>query len=172
MLAAIDAHYEGETAAVACVTFQGWADPIPQSEHSLLVHCVEAYIPGEFWRRELPCILAVLRLLPSPPETVVIDGYVWLDGNGRKGLGAHLFEALGGSTAVVGVAKHSFQGADNAALVHRGGSERPLYVTAEGMPGQSAAAAVRSMHGAHRVPTLLKRVDRLCRQALQDRRFR
>ena len=164
MLAAVDAQYEGETAAVACVTFLDWTDPAPESEHSTLVDSVEAYIPGEFWRRELPCILAVLRLLPQPPETILIDGYVWLDGNGRKGLGAHLFDALGGSTAVVGVAKHSFHGAVNAALVHRGQSERPLHVTAQGMPLQAAEAAVRSMHGEHRIPTLLKRVDQLCRR--------
>jgi len=169
MLAAVDAHYEGETAAVACVTFLEWRDPAPASEHSTLVHSVEDYVPGAFWRRELPCILAVLRLLPSPPEVVLVDGYVWLDGNGRRGLGAHLFDALGGSTAVVGVAKHAFRGAVDAALVHRGRSERPLYVTAEGMPLQAAEAAVRAMHGTHRIPTLLKRVDWLCRQALRDR---
>jgi deoxyribonuclease V len=91
MLAAVDAQYEAETAAVACVTFLDWSDPAPASEHSTLVHPVEEYIPGELWRRELPCIMAVLRLLSNLPETVLIDGYVWLDGSGRKGLGAHLF---------------------------------------------------------------------------------
>lgn len=168
MLAAIDAQYAEETAAVACVTFLEWGDSGAKSEHSTLVHDVEAYTPGEFWRRELPCILAVLGLLPASPATILIDGYVWL-GDGRKGLGAHLFDALGGSTAVIGVAKNPFSGAMNAALVHRGLSERPLHVTAQGMPLQAAEAAVRSMHGEHRIPTLLKRVDQVCRQVLAAR---
>lgn len=169
MLAAVDAQYADDTAAVACVTFVDWGDSVAKSEHSTRVHAVEAYTPGELWRRELPCILAVLDLLPEPPAIVLIDGYVWLDGAGRKGLGAHLFDALGGSTPVIGVAKNPFSGAMNAALVHRGVSGRPLHVTAQGMPLQAAEAAVRSMHGEHRIPTLLKRVDQLCRQALASR---
>jgi deoxyribonuclease V len=43
-------------------------------------------------------------------------------------------------------------------------AKRPLYVTAAGVGVDQAAAWVRSMHGPHRLPTLLKRVDRLCRE--------
>ena len=50
-----------------------------------------------------------------------------------------------------------------AEAVLRGGSERPLWVTAAGMDPREACARVREMHGAHRIPTLLKRVDALCR---------
>jgi deoxyribonuclease V len=168
MIAAVDAQYERATGAVACVTFHDWADPVAASEHSTLVHAIDEYMPGEFWRRELPCILAVLRLLPRPPQIVLIDGYVWLDNDGRKGMGAHLFDALHGSTAVVGVAKRPFRGAP-AALVHRGGSLRPLHVTAQGLPAAAAEAAILSMHGRHRIPTLLKRVDQVSRQTLRER---
>jgi deoxyribonuclease V len=94
----------------------------------------------------------------------VIDGYVWLDGAGRAGLGAYLFEAMHGRAAVVGVAKNTFRRSTHAAAVVRSGSRRPLYVTARGLPLEEAAAAVRSMHGAHRIPTLLKLVDRLSRE--------
>lgn len=166
MLAAIDAQYADDLAAVACITFSAWTDATAQLEKTTLVHGIEPYTPGEFWRRELPCILAALRLLPEAPSVVVIDGYVWLDGDGRKGLGARLFDALGGHVAVVGVAKHPFHGASNAAEVRRGKSDRPLLVTAEGISLKQAEAAVLSMHGGFRVPTLLKRVDQLCRQAL------
>jgi deoxyribonuclease V len=167
VLAAVDAQYSDEVAAASCVTFATWTDPTPASEHSTLVHGVEPYEPGEFWRRELPCIIAVLGQLQKPPEVVVIDGYVWLDDKGRKGLGAHLAEALAGP-AVIGIAKHPFAGASNATLVQRGKSLRPLHVTAQGISLDDAAAAVRSMHGAHRIPTLIRRVDELCRQALAD----
>lgn len=100
---------------------------------------------------------------------MLVDGDVWLDDQGRKGLGAHLFDALGGTTAVVGVAKHSFFAAVNAASVRRGQSERPLHVTAAGLSIEAAEAGVRSMHGEYRIPTLLKRADLLCREALERR---
>lgn len=168
-LAAVDAQYAEDTAAVACVTFDDWPDPFARAEYTTLLPAAEAYTPGEFWRRELPCILSVLRLLPEPPAVVLVDGYVFLDDTGRKGLGAHLFDALGGTTAVVGVAKHSFFGAVNAASVRRGQSERPLHVTAAGLALEVAEAGLRSMHGEYRIPTLLKRVDLLCREALERR---
>ena len=76
---------------------------------------------------------------------------------------------------VIGVAKNRFRSyvsgsADDPAFesieLLRGDSNRPLFVTAIGMAPRDAAALVRSMHGANRLPTLLKRVDRLCRQGL------
>lgn len=169
LLAAVDAQYAADTAAVACVTFRDWPDAVAAGEYSTLLPAADAYTPGEFWRRELPCILSVLRLLPEPPTVVLVDGYVWLDDKGRKGLGAHLFDALGKTTAVVGVAKHSFFGASNAASVRRGQSARPLHVSAAGLSLEAAESGVRSMHGEYRIPTLLKRVDWLCREALERR---
>ncbi|PKN30756.1 MAG: endonuclease V, partial [Deltaproteobacteria bacterium HGW-Deltaproteobacteria-21] len=47
--------------------------------------------------------------------------------------------------------------------VFRGRSKSPLYVTAAGMDPSEAAGHIRSMHGGHRIPTLLKQVDRLSR---------
>jgi deoxyribonuclease V len=128
---------------------------------------VAPYVPGSFFLRELPCLLAVLEQVPGGPgavELIVVDGYVWLDGAGREGLGAHLFRHLEGRTPVVGVAKTSFAGA--AALpVLRGTSKRPLWVTAAGVAPEDAVSWVASMHGPHRVPTLLQRVDHLCRRS-------
>ena len=40
---------------------------------------------------------------------------------------------------------------------------RPLFVTARGMPAADAARLVESMHGGHRIPTLIARVDHLAR---------
>ena len=94
-------------------------------------------------------------------HAVLVDGFVWL-GEGRPGLGARLYEAIGGAYPVVGVAKNPFRGAPAAAIT-RGGSARPLYITAVGLATSDAAARVESRHGPHRIPTLLKAVDRLCR---------
>ena len=67
--------------------------------------------------------------------------------------------------SVIGVAKTSFHDNDAAIEVARGASARPLYVTAEGIDVTRAADDVRRMHGAHRIPTILKRVDRLARDS-------
>jgi deoxyribonuclease V len=67
---------------------------------------------------------------------------------------------------VVGVAKTRFAGAGGSAVpICRGGSRSPLYITAAGADAIDAAGWVAAMHGPHRVPTLLKRVDRLARTA-------
>lgn len=105
MLAAVDAQCAGAKAAVACITFSDWSAPASHSEHATLVHSIAPYAPGEFWLRELPCILKVLEELAEQPNVILIDGYVWLDGNRRKGMGARLYDALEGRSAVVGVAK-------------------------------------------------------------------
>jgi deoxyribonuclease V len=110
--------------------------------------------------------LAVLDLLPGLPDLVVIDGYVWLASAARPGLGAHLHAALGGKRPVVGVAKSAFAGVESCSQVvqvFRGGSKRPLFVTAIGVEPAAAGEWVRRMAGAHRIPELLKVTDRLSR---------
>ena len=166
MLACLDVDYraDGSARAAALVT-RGWMDAEPVEARTRSIPHVPAYTPGAFFRRELPCLLAVL----APPipglQAVIVDGYVTLDAAGTPGLGAHLFGALGGAVAVVGVAKSPYWGSPHAAPVQRGQARRPLYVTAAGLPLAEAAALVASMHGAHRLPTLLRQVDRLCRDA-------
>lgn len=66
------------------------------------------------------CIPAVLQQLPTPPDLVVIDGYVWLDDRDRMGLGGHLFESLGQAVPIIGVAKTRFAAATSAVEVFRG----------------------------------------------------
>jgi deoxyribonuclease V len=64
---------------------------------------------------------------------------------------------------VIGVAKTPFRTATHAALVFRGRSARPLYVTAAGMTIADAARLVAAMAGSFRLPDALKRADRLAR---------
>ncbi len=165
MILAVDVQYdEGHDAAqVAGVAFATWLDAEPTDERVVRVQGVEPYVPGEFFRRELPCLLALLGALEHPPELIVVDGYV--DLGERPGLGRHLFEALDGAIPVVGVAKTRFHDAP-AVEVLRGTSRTPLLVTAAGMSPEAAAEGVAAMHGAHRIPGLLKRVDQLARGLL------
>ncbi len=152
----------------AGVVFSRWTDAEPTAEHTLLIPAVAPYESGAFYRRELPCIEALLAVVPERVDTVVVDGHVWLGDAHSPGLGAYLYESLGRAVPVVGVAKNRFgvdPGIRGAALeVVRGQSRRPLFVTAAGMDAQQAAEAVASMHGPHRLPTLLKRADQLCRR--------
>ena len=164
MLACVDVDYHDGRAVAACVLFRAWCDSESAGECVDEIVQVETYQPGQFYRRELPCLLSLLARIKEPLETIVIDGYVWLGDETKPGLGAHLFEALGRNVPVVGVAKSRFAGAE-AETVCRGSSRRPLYVSAAGMDRQTAARHIQSMHGPYRIPTLLRKVDQLCRRS-------
>jgi deoxyribonuclease V len=164
MIACVDVDYRGEEAVAAAALIAQFDDATPARESVVRIAGTSAeYLPGEFYRRELPCIIEVLRTVRDV-DVVVIDGYVWL-ARERPGLGARLFDVLGGTVAVVGVAKTAFRDNDAAVEVLRGESSRPLFVTARGIDVAVAADRVRTMHGAHRIPTILARVDRLARDA-------
>lgn len=160
MIACLDADYRSSHALAACVLADAWTSSAPADRLVARVESVSDYAPGRFFERELPCLRAVLALVRGPLEAAIVDGCVWLDG--RPGLGAHLFEALGRTVPVVGVAKTPFRGAE-AKEIRRGLARRPLYVTAAGLDPDLAAARIREMHDPFRVPTLLREVDRLCR---------
>ncbi len=162
MISVLDVQYTGTTARAACVQLGDWPDERPADQWAVDVDHVAPYQPGRFFERELPCLLAVLRARPLP-QFIVIDGYVWLDLKQAKGLGAHLYDAIGGAAPVIGVAKTAYQGSAMAAQVVRGVSKSPLYVTAVGMPRDQAEANVRRLHGANRLPTAIAAVDRLAR---------
>lgn len=163
MIACVDVDYRASGAVAACVLFRAWDDAASASETVIPIAHVEPYEPGQFYRRELPCLLAVLEAAGGSPDIVIVDGYVWLADERDPGLGAHLHQALSGRAAVVGVAKTRFASAGAAREILRGTSRHPLFVTAAGIDVDEAAAHVRAMHGPHRTPTLLKRVDQLCR---------
>lgn len=159
----VDVDYRESRAVAAAVLFHAWCDEIPAKEVAVHIEEVQPYWPGRFYARELPCLIQVLNALATPPDIVIVDGYVWLGSADKPGLGAALFEALSREAAVIGVAKTRFRGSTNAVEVFRGKSRSPLYITAAGMESSEAAEHIRSMHGVHRIPTLLRRVDRLSR---------
>ena len=167
MLFCVDVGYQEDQAIAAGLVFQDWPDTQAMREITRVISPVEPYVSGEFYRRELPCILHLLQEIPEP-ATIIVDGYVWLGGTDRPGLGAHLYGALDGKIPVVGVSKNPFHRASPVAEVCRGQSERPLFVSAVGMPLDQAATSIQAMDGSHRIPTLLKRVDQLSRGLAAD----
>ncbi|MCR9142404.1 MAG: endonuclease V [bacterium] len=188
MKLAVDVLYRENRAQVAAILFADWADPGPLRTEVLEMQVESDYVPGEFYRRELPCIRNILadRFAGDELQHIVIDGFVYLDQNRRAGLGAHLYRELNGplaskrnseiaskengSISVIGVAKTAFHGmqphateTDFYRTVRRGESQTPLYITATGLDLDAAADAIQSMHGKYRMPTLLKQLDRLTR---------
>ena len=164
MILAVDSHYQADCAHVAGVAFETWSAAHPQAVYCSQVPGARAYVPGEFYKRELPGILTLLREHRLSPATIVIDSYVYLDGAAKPGLGKHLYDALNGRTRIIGVAKSPLPGIRSPYTLLRGSSSRPLYVTAEGVPLASAKTCLAAMHGGHRIPTLLKMADRECRR--------
>lgn len=160
-LGAVDVHYPATGGARAALIVA--ADPDFRTiigEYTAVLGEVASYRPGAFFVRELPAIEAVLAV-GGPVDILIVDGYVDLDPAGRPGLGAHVHDRL--QIPIIGVAKTAFRPATHAVPVLRGGSARPLYVTATGLPAPDAAALVAGMAGQHRLPDALRRADRLAR---------
>ena len=166
MILAVDVAYHKESASVGGVFFHHWTDDKPQKE--LLISCdaPDNYLPGRFYRRELPCIAALLEQVPEKLDCIIIDGFVFLGRAKDPGLGKYLHDILQNKVAVIGIAKTPFKDTPESCEVLRGRSRKPLYVTAVGIRVERAKSLIKSMHGKGRIPTLLKRVDRLCREAL------
>ena len=159
MIVALDVHYDDKSRAAA-VVFEDWPDAKPVSEYIAEIDDVEEYIPGEFYKRELPCLLAVLGQVKEPISTLIIDGYVNL--GDKPGLGMHLWDSIGQMYPVIGVAKSRFHGAKPVEVL-RGLSKEPLYITAVGIDEEEAANSIKKLHGEFRIPTLLKKVDKMSR---------
>jgi deoxyribonuclease V len=163
MILAVDVQYYDDYAIVAGVLFENWDSEVAKQEVTCRLESSEygEYVPGEFYKRELPCIEKVIDAFGFCPEVIVIDGYV--DLGEKPGLGRYLYDAHSGMAEVVGVAKSRFINDDGFALSR--GDARPIYITSTGnmFDNEEAAELVASMAGPFRMPTLLKRADTLAR---------
>jgi deoxyribonuclease V len=167
MKAALDVYYENNRSTAACVVFKNWSDSKPTEFIRVVVPSTSQYRAGRFYLRELPCLMSVLQRAGQEFQTIVIDGYVHLKNDVGKGLGMHLFESLSYSPVVIGVAKNPLKVADHFVPINRGRSRKPLFVSAVGCSVDEAAQSVLSMHGSHRIPTLLKLADQQARGSYQ-----
>jgi len=161
MIIAIDVYYKNERAKAVSVEFEDWKDEKPTQIHTVELDEIEEYIPGQFYKRELPCILKVLKKSNlATIEAIIVDGYVQLDEKGKLGLGGYLFEELEGKTPIIGVAKKHFHTIGNKCVeVFRGESKKPLFVTAVGIDLHFSAKKIEEMYGEFRFPELLKILD-------------
>jgi deoxyribonuclease V len=168
MKACLDVHYLTNTACAAAVIFNNWTDTTPLNRYTEFVQDNKAYEPGKFYLRELKPLMAVIEQIKEPIQIYLIDAYCYLSSGNEPGLGAYLYAATGGRSAIIGVAKNRFRDTHHATEVVRGNSKRPLYVTSIGLSQEEAAALVSVMAGEFRIPTLLKAVDQLARISHQS----
>ncbi|RLJ32366.1 endonuclease V [Chryseobacterium sp. 7] len=165
MIYAFDTYYYEDYANTVCIAFEDWTS---EKEVEIFIEHTSvnsAYESGAFYKRELPCIVSLLKKITLRPEDIIIvDGYVTLDNDGKIGLGGHLYEALNENCPIVGIAKNEFTTPDSQRRsVFRGESKTPLFVTAKGMNVDEIQLKVEKMHGTYRIPTLLKKLDQLSR---------
>jgi len=169
LILALDTYYFPDNARTAGVFFT-WKDAQPSSYFANTLDEVQDYVPGAFYKRELPCILHLLQTLDlSETEAILIDGHVYVDNDKKYGLGGYLWEALEQKIPIIGVAKRPFKGNEKVCQpVFRGTSKNPLYVSTIGANLGKAAANVKAMHGEFRIPDVLKKLDQLSREPLGD----
>ena len=163
MIYALDVQYNGDSdALVACVGFESWDDTQLSYSSTHFIEKIEPYQAGSFYKREFPCLIEALSGL-NDIESVVVDGYVWLQQESRAGLGMHLYNALDKPTPIIGVAKSLFGGTPKRCELLRGKSKKPLYISSVGVELEEAKLSIAKMSGEYRIPSFLKRVDSLAR---------
>lgn len=166
MILAFDTYYFDNKAKTVCLEFENWNEDKNFKVHTEIIDNVSEYIPGEFYKRELPCILSLLNQIDLKNiEAIIVDGFVYLDDDKKNGLGGHLYEKLNKEIPIIGVAKTNFASIekDKKALL-RGDSAKPLFITSIGIDLEEAFQKVESMAGEFRMPTLLKELDRLTKE--------
>ncbi|MEE6126600.1 endonuclease V [Chryseobacterium arthrosphaerae] len=166
MIYAFDTYYYEDFANTACIAFEDWESEKEVETFIEQTKINSEYESGAFYKRELPCILSLLQKITlKSGDIIIVDGYVTLDNEGKSGLGGHLYKALDEKYPVVGIAKNEFTTPDTERRsVFRGESRIPLFLTAKGIDVDEVKTKVEQMHGAYRMPTLLKKLDQLSRE--------
>ncbi|OXA75885.1 endonuclease V [Flavobacterium columnare] len=160
MILAIDVYYIDDIAKSVGVLFN-WEDAEPKETIIDIKQGIEEYIPGEFYKRELPCIEALLKKIPLEKlEIIIIDGHIYVDDSLKYGLGGYVWELLEKKIPIIGVAKNAFHSNKTTVEpVYRGESKKPLYVSTIGIEIGKAVGHLKNMHGNFRIPSILKELD-------------
>jgi len=165
MIYAFDTYYYDDFAKTICIAFKNWDSENEEAIYSENTSITSDYESGAFYKRELPCILSLLKKIDlKESDIIIVDGYVTLNNDGKIGLGGYLYNALDNKIPVVGIAKNGFVAEDDKRReVFRGESTTPLFVTSQGIDVDEIKIALKNMSGAYRIPALLKKLDQLTR---------
>ncbi len=163
MKLALELHHAGDLVVVAAVAFDEWDAAEPTKTYTSRCQRAGKATAGEPDLRDLACMLQLLREHGLAPDNLLINGFVHLDAQETAGLGWHLYLALGGRVAVIGVARSARSALGAQYEVFREELARPLTVTCAGVDLGAAKTRLRAMHGRRRVPTLLKLATRIAK---------
>ena len=176
MILALDSYYKDGICNTSLVVFVSIKDDVPYYKDTIYTEVTSEYIPGEFYKRELPGIIKIIeKLQKERPDiwkhitTIIIDSYIILKSDDKEwgGLGFYLNEflkSIGEKKIIYGVAKSKFGDCEKISkLVYRGKSKNPLYVQST-YKNHTAAGVIHNMYGEYRIPTMLKLVDNLSRK--------
>lgn len=157
-IACFDVYYYGGRAKASSIVFQ--TGPVEKiiSRYDEVIENTSEYISGEFYKRELPCILKVYKKIKEEINLIIVDSFVMLEDD-RKGLGGYLYYSLNCKTPVIGVAKTFYRGCENYIEVFRGKSKKPLFVSSIGIDIEYAGDLIKNLKGVNRIPDILKEVD-------------
>jgi deoxyribonuclease V len=163
MKLAVGVHPHGDGAWAAAVAFEEWDAREATRTYASRIEQLQKPARGELDLRDLSCVMQLLREHKLEPDTILIDGAVYLDAADTPALGRHLYDALGGRVAIIGMSTKAMPGLPAQFEVYREEEARPLFVTCAGVDLGAAKVRVRGMHGKRRVPTLMKLAGRLAR---------
>lgn len=150
-------------AKVAGIRFTGIEKHIILNEYIIIVDNVDSYQSGRFYKREMPCLIALIEKINDHFDLIIIDGYVYLDGMGKWGLGRYLYDDLPVKKPIIGVAKNHFYDISQDYAVYRGKSKKPLYVTCVDFNIFIAKNLVKDLQGNYRIPDIIQKTDKLSR---------
>ncbi|MAX71970.1 MAG: endonuclease V [Flavobacteriaceae bacterium] len=165
MLLAIDVHYKEKYAKAVGVLFN-WEDENPQHIIIDTIDDVADYEPGQFYKRELPCILQLLKQVElNSLEAIIVDSHVYVDNDKNYGLGGHLWQALDEKIPIIGIAKKAFHNTELVSKpIYRGESQNALYVSSIGVSEDEVLKKIKLLHGKYRIPSILKTLDQITKQ--------
>lgn len=164
--ACFDVKYYDEYAVIGYALFENHKSDIAFKTGQYKHEKPTPYISGEFYKRELPCLLTAINQITETISLMYIDANVWL-GENLKGLGYYLYESLDGKIPVIGISKTSFHGAGKQVkLILRGESKSPLYISSIGIDLNKASNIVSEMSGDYRLPAMIKIADMMSRNPL------
>lgn len=166
MILIFDTFYRNDnTAKTVCIKFNSFDSDVIENTYFSIKEDVEPYVSGEFYKRELPCVMELIEQIDlKDVGCIVVDGYV--NHNEKEVLGAKLYHALDDEIPIIGVAKNKFIGENQSIEVYRGESKKPLYVTSIGISNIDAASQIKNMYGEYRLPYMIKKVDSFSREEL------
>lgn len=162
IVACFDVYYYKDYARACCIVFSKDEEKI-MSEYIEEIKDIKDYVSGQFYKRELPCILRVLEKVKEDIDIIITDSFIWVD-ECKKGLGAYLYESINCKTPIIGVAKSYLKDCTAYVEIYRGQSSNPLYISAIGIDLNYSANLISNLKGDFRIPDILKKVDQLSRK--------